>query len=272
MKKNLFFLFCLLIINIFLWQVIFQITCPYFQVTFLDVGQGDSIFLRTPQNHYILIDGGSSSKVLEHLDKKIPFFKNNIDLVILTHAHDDHYLGLIDVFQRYKVNNFLWNGVETKASSFLKLQELVKDSNIIIAKKEQRIRAGFVFLEVLHPVNSEQIKDLNNTSVVTKVSFKNNSFLFTGDIYQEIEKELENIDSDVLQIAHHGSKTSTSEEFLRLVNPKYAIISVGKDNSYGHPHDIVLKRIQKYDIFVLRTDLLGNINFFSDGEKLEIKI
>ncbi len=269
MKKKLFFLACLLIINIFLWQAIFQITCPYFHVTFLDVGQGDSIFLRTPQNHYILIDGGPSAKVLEHLGKKIPFWKKDIDLVILTHAHYDHYGGLIDVFQRYNVNNFLWNGIESEASSFLKFQELI-DSNIVIAQTGQRIKAGSVILDILHPLNAKQYKDLNNTSVVTKAVFKDNSFLFTGDIYGEVEEKLENIDINVLQIPHHGSATSSSVEFLEKANPEYAVISCGFDNQYNHPHEIVLKRIKKNDIILYRTDLSGNIKFFSDGKNIKI--
>ncbi len=270
MKKKLFFLSCLLIINIFLWISVFQYSSPYFKLTFINTGQGDSIFVRTPHNHHILIDGGFDDSALRYLDKKIPFWKKNLDLVILTHAHYDHYGGLIDIFQRYEVDKFLWNGVKSKNSSFLKLKEMI-DSDIIIAEKGQTIRAGEVFLDILHPSDPGKYRDLNNTSVVTKVSYQDHSFLLTGDIYQEVEKKLK-AKSDVLQVPHHGSGTSSSEYFLEMVNPQYAVISSGKDNPYGHPHNVVLQRLQKYDTVVLRTDLQGNIKFFSDGKKLKIKI
>ena len=147
-----------------------------------------------------------------------------------------------------------------------------------IAKIGQKIITPKVFFEVLHPFRSlegKEVKNTNNSSIVLRLVFGNNSFLFTGDIYKSIEKEIVDrgleIEADVLKVGHHGSKTSSAEEFLEKVSPEVAVISSGKDNTYGHPHQEVLETLDKYGITVLRTDTEGDIKIISNGKNIEIK-
>lgn len=270
----------LFFLNILAWVVVYDLKNPQvLEVNFFDVGQGDAIFIETPQRHQILIDGGPGSAVLEKLAKEMPFWDRTIDLIILTHPEKDHLAGLIEVLKRYKVENILWTGVIRDTAEFKEWEKSIKGerAKIFIAKSGQKIIMPKTVLGILYPLENlegEELKDSNNTSIVAKLVFKENSFLFTGDIYKSIEKELitkeTDIDSDVLKVAHHGSKTSSSEEFMKEVSPQEAVISAGKDNPYGHPHQEVLEILEKYGIRILRTDLDGDIKIISDGSNLAI--
>ena len=284
-------LFCL---NVLAWIAVFELSKPKFlEVIFFDVGQGDAIFIETPQGHQILIDGGPGSVILEKLGKEMPFWDRSIDLIILTHPERDHLAGLIEVLKKYKIENILWTGVLRDTAEFKEWQELIQheDAKIFIAKSGQKISSptpdvGDWYIEILYPfenLEGQEFKNSNNTSIVSKLEFNEISFLFTGDIYQSVEKKLiseyscsnscksASLDSDVLKLAHHGSKTSTSDEFLKEVFPKITVISVGK-NKYGHPHQEVLERLGKFGIRILRTDMEGDIKIFSDGKNLKLKI
>ncbi len=252
------------------------------EIVFLDVGQGDAALIKTPEGHHILIDGGPDSRILEKMSVEIPFWKREIDLIILTHPHHDHLNGLIDVISNYDVRTVIWNGVSGEGSSFIKWEEAILESDVIIARAGQRVKGKTFHLDILYPFQSlegEAVKDLNTTSVVVRLVSVNGSFLFTGDAYASNEKELIEmedscaeerneywaicrvmvLDSDVLKIGHHGSRTSTSEDFIKRVMPSIAVISSGKGNSYGHPHKEILELLEYYDIRVLRTDLEGDI-------------
>ncbi len=284
-------LFCL---NVLAWQAVYQLNqAGFLEVIFLDVGQGDATLIKTPQNHYILIDGGQGPEILEKIAEHIPFWQKNIDLMILTHAHDDHFGGLIYVLERYDVEHILWNGSVGQSASFKVWHDLVLSSQaeVKIARAGQKIKSNNFSIDILYPfVSLEGIKfkDANLASIVTRVVFEDTSFLLTGDAYQINEKELiekekickENdnnalcrvmiLDSDLLKVGHHGSKTSTAEEFVQAVSPYLAVISAGKDNRYGHPHQDTLDTLEKYDITILRTDLDGDIRIISDGQDLII--
>lgn len=270
----------LFLTNILAWLVVFDLSRPrLLEVALFDVGQGDTIFIETPQGHQILIDGGPDSTVLEKLGKEMPFWDREIDLIILTHPDFDHLIGLIEVLKNYKVANILWTGIEFNNNAYEDWLKIIaeEEAKIIIARAGQRIKAGEVILEIVYPfenLKGKRIKDTNNSSIVSRLVFKEVSFLFLGDIYKSAEKEIadknENLDSDVLKISHHGSKSSSDEEFIRRVSPEIGLISVGKDNNYGHPHQEVLEIMEKYDIKILRTDLDGDIKIFSDGENLTI--
>jgi len=294
-------------LNILAWIVVFDLAKPQFlEVNFFDVGQGDAIFIETPKRQQILIDGGPDSKILEKLGKEMPFYDRSIDLVILTHPERDHLAGLLEVLKKYKIENILWTGIIRDTAEYNEWQNLIKDekARIKIAKAGQKIIAGETVINILYPFENLEgkiFKDSNNTSIIGKLIFGQNSFLFTGDVYKSVEKELiirENscsthstssglmlseveasnscqfaiLDSDILKVAHHGSKTSSSEDFLKAVLPEIAVISVGKGNSYGHPHQEVLEIFQKFGIKVLRTDLDGDIKIFSDGESLRAEL
>ncbi|MFH1462186.1 MAG: ComEC/Rec2 family competence protein [bacterium] len=301
MKNNKKFAFGILgilfALNILAWLGVCDLSQSRFlEVTFFDVGQGDSIFIETPQGHQILIDGGPSSIILEKLGKEMPFWDRTIDLIILTHPDHDHLAGLLEVLKRYKIENILWTGVVKDTSEFEEWQDLIEKekAEIIIARAGQKIPcsgcsgshpeqcSGWLpeqdRVEVLYPFESlegEEVENTNNSSIVAKLVFGRTSFLFIGDIYSSIEKELiereGNIKSDVLKVGHHGSKTSTALEFIAKVLPDIAVISVGGDNSYGHPHAETLETLEKYGIDILRTDEQGDIKLFSNGEKLKLK-
>jgi len=244
------------------------------KVTFFDVGQGDSILIRTPQKQNILIDGGPDSKVLEKLGKFLPFYDRKIDLMVLTHPHADHVAGLIKVLERYKVSKVLLSGALHTTDEYIRFLELIKDKKIpaTIALSGQFIDLGGTQIEVLYPFESlegQSFKDLNKSSVVLRMDFLETSFLFTGDMDAEIERDLAgnefDTDVDVLKVAHQGSKTSTSGLFLENVTPNIAVIFVGKNN-FGHPHQEVLERLEKAGAKTKRTDTNGDIQIISNGK------
>lgn len=282
-KKNLVFIILVILsgLNFLAWSVVYDLNQPGFlEVIFFDVGQGDAALIKSGQGHYILIDGGPDSKILEKLSEEIPVWRKEIDLIFLTHGHSDHYSGLMDVVKRYDVENILWNGVIEESAGFAEWKNSALDSKaeIRVAFAGQRIRGKDFFIDVLHPffsLEGMEFKDANLPSLILRLVFNRTSFLFTGDAYQSVEKQLieqvEQIESDVLKVGHHGSKTSTAEEFVKIVMPEIAIISCGENNRFGHPHFETLETLAKYGINVLRTDQTGDIKIISDGEKLIIK-
>jgi competence protein ComEC len=284
MRKNkevVIILVFLFVSNIFAWLVVYNLSQPQFlEVTFFDVGQGDAIFIETPKRHQILIDGGPDLTVLEKLGKEMPFYDRTIDLIILTHPEKDHLGGLFEVLKRYKVENILWTGVIRDTAEFKEWQRLIKKEkvNIFIAQAGQKIKLPRSDIYILFPfenLEGKKFKNSNNTSIIAKLVFGQNSFLFTGDIYKSIEKKLlglvkQQLDSDILKVAHHGSKTSSDSEFIKKVSPEFAVIQCGKDNSYGHPHPETLETLRKYGIKIFRTDLDGDIKIISNGENYEI--
>jgi competence protein ComEC len=284
-KLNLLLILFLILTNILVWQALFNLGLDNsLEVIFFDVGQGDAVFIETPYKHQILIDGGPDSKILEKLTKEMPFWDRTIDLIILTHPEKDHLAGLLEVLERYKVEQILWTGVIRDTAEYNKWQELIKKekAKITIAQAPQRIKAGRVSLNILYPFESlegEKLEESNDTSIIFRLIFGDDSFLFTGDVEKSVEKKIlsecrEEVDcllgSDVLKVSHHGSKTSTSEEFLKEVSPEVAIISCGRNNSYGHPHQETLDILEKYGIRIFRTDLNGDIKIISDGKNYAI--
>lgn len=264
----------LFLANTLAWITVYDLDKPQLlEVSFFDIGQGDSIFIETPQGHQILIDGGPSSKVLEKLGEEMPFSDKTIDLIILTHPEHDHIGGLIEVLERYKVENIMWTGIIRETKEYGAWIEAVEEeeANVIIAKAGQKIEAGEVLIYILYPFESLEgkvVKEVNNSSVVARLVFDQNSFLFTGDIFKSVEKELikrEELKSDILKVGHHGSKTSSSKEFIENVLPEIAVIQSGRDNHYGHPHPETLEVLENYDIKVLRTDKESDIKILSNG-------
>lgn len=295
MSKRLILIFTIFLVflNVLCWKEVFILLEPkYLLVDFLNVGQGDSAFIETPEGHQILIDGGPDSSVLKKLSSLMPFWDKTIDLVILTHPESDHMQGILDVLQRYNVKYFLWTGVVKDDAENKKLAQLLnkasspknsflaelsggRPTKVLAASLGQEIKAGKVVIDVLYPFENLAGKEMKNSSndagIVSKLIFGENSFLFTGDMSSSAEKDLigsgGNIKSDVLKVAHHGSKYSTSDLFLQEANPEYAVIEVGK-NTYGHPTPETLQRLEKFGIKVLRTDTNGDVKFLSDGNNI----
>jgi len=279
-KDTAIILILLFVSNIFAWLGVYDLSQPkLLEVTFFNVGQGDAIFIETPKRHQILIDGGPDSTILEKLNEEMPFYDRTIDLIILTHPEKDHLAGLLDVLKGYKVENILWTGVKREKTEFEEWQKLIKKekANIFIAKIGQKVEFEKSYIYILFPfenLEGKEFKGTNNTSIVSKLVFDGNSFLFTSDIYKSIEGELIkrrlDIDSDILKVAHHGSKTSSSPEFIEKVSPEIAVIQVGKGNSYGHPHPKTLETLKKYGIKIFRTDLDSDIKIISNGKNYAV--
>lgn len=294
-SRNIFLLILgfLVCLNLFAWFIIYNLNKTQFlEVVFFNVGQGDAIFIEIPQRQQILIDGGPDSTILEKLAKEMFFYDRSLDLIILTHPEKDHLTGLLEVLKRYKVEYILWTGVVRETSEWEAWEGLIEKegAQIKIAKAGQRIilrdKEPKIFLDILYPFEKLEDKELensNDTSIVASLVFGDISFLFTGDITKKIERELvirENscsnsckfasLDSEVLKVAHHGSKTSSSQEFLNKVLPGVAVIQVGKNN-YGHPASEVLANLAQFGIEILRTDEKGDIKIFSDGANLKIR-
>ncbi len=270
------------------------------EVFFLDVGQGDSIFIQAPQGQNIIIDGGPDRKVVKELSRYLPWWDKTIDLMILTHPHDDHVTGLIEIIKHYNVENIVYTGAAHNSPNFLSWLEIIKKENIpvkIPIAPESIILGNDCKMQFFYPFKNlynQENENLNNTSIVLKLIYKNTSFLFAGDIEEGVENELIdnycvsknisekdfycipqnnqfNLRADVFKANHHGSDTSNSEEFLRAVNPVRAVISAGKENNFNHPSLRVINRFKDFAISFYRTDLKGTIRMESDGELIGIK-
>lgn len=234
-------------------------------VYFLDVGQGDAILISQGQNQ-ILIDGGPSGQILlEKLGRYIPFWDRKIETVIETHPDQDHIAGLASVLENYQVGAFIESRAESDSQIANRVKELTQEKNVNNFKAEKNIDLKFLEADLKIILADEGMKDDTNVgSVVTKLTFGQNTFLFTGDLPSSEEANLADqadIRAEVLKVAHHGSKYSTSQEFLDVVDPQTAIISVGKNNRYGHPSEETIERLKKAGINILRTDGLGDIQF-----------
>ena len=269
MNKKLIIIFCFLIFcNLIAFLFIFN-KQENLKVVFFNVGQGDSIFIETDQGHQILVDGGPDNSVLNSLEKEMNPFDKNIDMIILTHADKDHLAGIVSVLKTYEVDVLILTGEESDSDLFKEFKELITDKKVITVDAYDKITIGEIVLEIYNPLISN-LSDLNDTSIVFKLIHGSSSFLLTGDVSSNLEDDLIkefDLKSDVLKIAHHGSKYSTTIDFLKEVAPDCAIISVGK-NSYGHPSTEVLENLENEKIKILRTDIDGKITFYSNGREI----
>ncbi len=249
------------------------------EADFLDVGQGDAILIKTPAGQNILIDGGPGGTIIKRLAENLPWWDKQIDLMVLTHAHDDHVSGLIDVLKRYDVKKILYTGAVHNAPNYLAWLKLVREKKtpLVIIDKKQTVNLGKgAKMEILYPDESlidKTFEDLNQSSIVIMLCFGKNKFLLTGDADEEVEKKLlssgADLSADVLKVGHHGSQYSSSQEFLDKARPKIAVIQVGKDNDFGHPSLRIIKKLERAGAEILRTDLNGTIKIISDGMKIQ---
>jgi len=275
------FVLPLLIVAILVWSVALTMPDDKLHVSFLDVGQGDAILIQTSNGQNIIIDGGPDpQKINLELSKKLPFWDRTIDLMVCTQPQADHVTGLVDVLQRYKVKQVLEPGVSYDLAIYQEWLRIIQDKGIEykIARAGQEINLGDgIKMEVLNPPESlfeGTSHDVDNNGVVLRLSWGQFSFLFTADIREEAEFELigqrANLRSTVLKVAHHGSRTSTTSQFLAAVDPEVAVISVGADNPFGHPSPEVVERLidKLGEDNVYRTDEDGTVELITDGERL----
>ncbi len=254
------------------------------QVSFLNVGQGDAILIQRGSQQ-ILVDGGPSPQAIGlELGKKMPFWDRTIDLIVLTHPEADHLTGLVEVLKRYRVKQVLYPDLEYESelnNEWLSLIES-KDIDPVRAQAGQGIKFGpEIAIEVLNPPIAsltDNTSDINDSSVVLRLTMGRVSFLLTADIGRSTELELVThrapLNSTVLKVAHHGSDTSTSPEFLAVANPQLAAISVGRGNAFGHPNQEVMGRLeQRLGLEnIYRTDEHGTIEFITNGERLWLRL
>ena len=241
-------------------------------VYFLDVGQADSILIRVGDKN-MLIDAGNN----EDGTLLVNYFKelgiNNFKYVVASHPHEDHIGGMDDIINNFDIDEFYMPNKITTTKTFEDMLDALDNKNM----KYNVFSDGYEF--TIDDAKFEVISanfidgDINDSSIILKLIYGNNSFLFTGDATSNVENKILNSDikSDVLKVGHHGSKYSTSSKFLEEVSPKYAAISVGKNNIYNHPEESTIKKLESKNIKVYRTDILGTIIFTSDGDNINIK-
>jgi len=250
------------------------------KLTFLDVGQGDAALAVTPKGQSILIDGGPNDSVVTKLDKEIPFYNHQIDTVVLTHPHADHVAGLVAVAGKYQIGRVYMSGVTHTAPEYLAFLEILKKQNVsvqLVKSGDSLDFGGGIKLDFLYPLESlrdQTAENLNLTSVVTRLVWGKSSAIFMGDLEAEGQEKLlasgQNVQSDILKVSHHGSKDSVDEKFLTAVNPKYAVISVGKDNQFGHPSRDMLDLLTGKIVY--RTDYDGNVRFDLTPEGVKVNM
>jgi len=279
-KNKIILLIILFIITAIVWVFVFtEQNKKFLKVKFFDVGQGDSIFIETPDKKQILIDGGPDLSILEKIGRAMLFYDRYIDVIILSHPEADHLNGLVEVVKRYNVGAIIMTGVFRNTTQYRKFLDIIENKKISIYLVELNGEIDFgnnIKMDILYPFESlkgKTFSDSNNTSIVARLIYENFETLFTGDIEKSIENKLikasVDLKSDILKVAHHGSKTSTGEDFLKAVSASVAVIQMGKNNRYGHPHSDVLERLK--DALVLTTGDSGDIKILTDGKNIFIK-
>lgn len=246
------------------------------KVIFLDVGQGASQLIISPSGKAMLIDAGNNDKEQLMVDYMKKYHINKLDIVIGTHPDADHIGGLDKVIDNVEIGKVYLPNEQSNTKTFESLLTSIKNKGLKVTTAKSGLTLDFdsnVKVDMIAPIKSYE--DSNDMSAVVRVTFGKTSFLLTADTETKSEKDIlaskVDLKSDVLLVGHHGSKTSTSSDFLKKVNPKYAVIQVGKDNKYGHPTDLILDRLSKQGVKVYRNDMNGTIEVTSDGENIEVK-
>jgi competence protein ComEC len=255
-------------------------------IVFCDVGQGDAAYIRFPDGRDMVVDGGPNNKILGCLGSHMPFWDRSLDVVILTHPQKDHMQGLIEVVRRYDVGYFVRSDVAgtTQGHEELLAALAANDVDVRFAVQGQQITLGEASLGILWPSESQialgrgssnvlgasTVGDLNDYSIVFRLRYGTFDAVFTGDADRRVESkyrgtQLADDTVEVLKVPHHGSRTGMSTDYLDWLRPQLAVISVGRNNTYGHPAGEILTMLRDRSIQTLRTDEEGDIEIVTDG-------
>lgn len=287
-KITVYILSALLLAVILVWFSVFQFSSasifraekkPGLKVDFFDVGQGNAVFIEAPNKNQVLIDGGPGSQILNKLGQEMAFFDRNINVVILTHPDADHLNGLIDVLKKYDVGEVIDPCINDSTAAYQEWLRLIEEKKIkrLCAQAGQNIKLGDnAEIAILYPFSSLKgmsFKNTNDSSIVAKFIYGRSRIVLTGDAEEKTEYQLVSSSADlkaqILQVGHHGSKSSTSDNFLQAVNPEIAVIQVGLNNRYGHPAQQTLDRLKNINAKIFRTDLDGDIEFLCGVDQCE---
>lgn len=251
----------------------------YLKIAFLDIGQGDAIYIEAPNGTQMLIDAGPGPVILHELSKVMPWGDRTIDMIVVTNPDKDHMGGFVDVLENYEVSRVLEPGTKKNTLIYKKFEQSIIDHNVVkdIARRGMKINLDTtknIYFDILFPDRDVSNFSVNDGSIVGKLVYGSESFMLMGDAtkYTELlvrQNEIpETLKSSVLKLGHHGSHTSSSEPWLKVVQPELAIISAGKNNSYGHPHKDIIERLNSLHIPYLGTYKEGNIILKTDGLKI----
>lgn len=300
-RQKFLFILVLIVVGIGLTVIVQINSLGKLRFIFCDVGQGDAILMITPSGREILVDGGPGSRVLGCLSGRMPFWNRTLDAVFLTHSQQDHMEGLVSVLANYKVKMIGTTGVKNETALFGAWQQAMEaeKSKIYTPKRGDMLivdpstsltlrvievlrasssRGSNVTIEILWPPaekigqwRSETPEDLNDSSVIMRVTYGQICAYLTGDIPKEILETVADKPCHILKVAHHGSRTGTNQEILDKVKPQIAVIQAGENNRFGHPHKEVVDLLNSKGIKTLRNDELGTFEVNTDGERLSIK-
>ncbi len=242
-------------------------------VAFLNIGQGDAIYIESPTHNQLIIDGGPGSAILAELSQVMPFYDKHIDALLVTNPDKDHYAGFIDVLRSFTVAMVLEPGTKSTTDTYKVFSKEIDNegSQEFIARRGMILHlGGGAELHILYPDRDVSQEKINDGSVIAQLRYGNTAVMLTGDAPSKSEEYVLSLDgttvkSTILKAGHHGSRTSSSESFIQAVDPQYAVISASKGNSYGHPHKETTELFSKYKIPILGTYEKGTIVFKSDG-------
>lgn len=248
------------------------------RIAFLDVGQGDAIFIQAPNGKQILVDGGPKDVVIKALKEVMPFNDTSIDMLVITNPDADHISGFSPILDSYGVSSVLEPGTRSTTPTYKDLISKIKKKQIPIltAYKDMKVVLDpkeDIYLDVLFPDQKVRGWESNDGSIVMRLVYGQTSVMLSGDATELTEKiisvttDKERLQSSILKLGHHGSKTSTSESWIEAVLPSTAIVSVSLHNTYGHPHEEVMKRLEEKNIEVIQTGIEGSIIYESNGSE-----
>jgi competence protein ComEC len=263
---------------LFIWYAILKgSNNGQLEVSFLNIGQGDSIFIKAPNGNQMMIDGGPGRVVLGELGKVMPFYDRSIDLLLVTNPDKDHMAGFIDILNSFKIESVIEPGTKPDTAVYREFERAVatEQAKKIIARDGMRVMLDpETYFEIVFPDRDVSKLETNTGSIVGKLVYQNSCVVFPGDSPEGVETFLvargDDLHCDVLKVGHHGSRTSTSERFLDAVTPRVAVISAGLHNSYGHPHKEVLDALAAHHVIVLGTYDQGRITLVSDGTHFSV--